>query len=771
MDKTRGEAVGTFAALAYEAALRFGRQAKTWAWAGRRFEALVQNSTDVIAVVGADGVIDYVSPSIERITGRRPEERIGRGAFDLIHPEDVERARDDFADLLRRPGGTGTGEFRIRHADGDFRRVEVVAANRLDEPEVGGVVINYRDVTGRQQAEKDRFRLAAIVESSEDAITSGDLEGRITSWNPGAERLYGRPAREALGRPIREMMMPLDPGVIAENIARVRRGETVGPFDAVHRHNSGSALAVSITLSPIRGPGGGVTGVAAVTRDVGKSREAERALRASEERFRTAFEDAPLGVALADLKGRFQRANRVLCEMLGYTEKELLSMTSADITHPKDLHKSALREGKIVDAAAEIQMREKRYVRKDGRTVWTLSSISLVCDAGGDPSHFVALYQDITGRKSAEGRLEEAERRYRLLVEKVPAVVYLDGVDAGNSAIYRSSHVREVLGYDPEEFLRDPGFWRRLLHPDDRERVLAENGRANRTGEPYKAEYRVFHKDGSVVWLRDEAVLIRDADGRPVHWQGVFMDITERRSAEEETKEAKRRLEELAVLKADFTAMVAHELDTPLAVIRGYADMISTGALDAAGRDRALARIQSETDVLNALVDDVRAVARVERQDFVVDLQPVRVDELLGDAAAFAGSLPGDRELVVHDLVAGAVRADRHRIGQVLRNLLSNASKYSPDGAPIKLRAIPGERPGHVRFEVSDRGDGIPPEDAARIFEKFGRGRGVGNRPGLGLGLYLSRRILQAHGKELKLSPTPGGGSVFGFELEGGVSR
>jgi signal transduction histidine kinase len=116
------------------------------------------------------------------------------------------------------------------------------------------------------------------------------------------------------------------------------------------------------------------------------------------------------------------------------------------------------------------------------------------------------------------------------------------------------------------------------------------------------------------------------------------------------------------------------------------------------------------------------------------------------------------------------VVADPYRIGQVLRNLLANAAKYSPEGVPIELRTAPGAAPGHVRIEVADRGAGIHPEDAARIFEKFGRGRdGDGKKvAGTGLGLYLSRRILQSHGSELTLDPEPGGGSVFGFELRAG---
>jgi two-component system phosphate regulon sensor histidine kinase PhoR len=213
--------------------------------------------------------------------------------------------------------------------------------------------------------------------------------------------------------------------------------------------------------------------------------------------------------------------------------------------------------------------------------------------------------------------------------------------------------------------------------------------------------------------------------------------------------------------------MVAHELDTPLAVIRGYADMLATGELDPGEQARALDRVQAETDLLEALVSDVRAAAAVEREDFAIEPRRVEIWALLKDAAAFVETLPGGHRLTVEAGADGQVWADPHRIGQVLRNLLSNAAKYSPEGAPIGLRTAPG-RQGRVRIEVADRGAGIHPDDAARIFEKFGRGRDRTGKKvaGVGLGLYLSRRILQAHGSELTLDAEPGGGSVFGFELE-----
>jgi len=235
-------------------------------------------------------------------------------------------------------------------------------------------------------------------------------------------------------------------------------------------------------------------------------------------------------------------------------------------------------------------------------------------------------------------------------------------------------------------------------------------------------------------------------------------------------RERVRRLDELNALRSDFSAMIAHELDTPIASVRKLNEMLSAQGEDHGVRDYATTATERELDALTNLVRDVRTVAAVEREDFEIEAHPLPLKELLDAAEMYASTLPGHHpvEVMVRgDLGVGErVLADPERIGQVLRNLLSNAAKYSPAGTPIELRVIGKEE--QVRLEVADHGQGIHPDDATRIFEKFGRGRdreGHRERPGVGLGLYLSRRIIRGHGSELTVQTRPGEGSVFGFEL------
>ena len=234
-------------------------------------------------------------------------------------------------------------------------------------------------------------------------------------------------------------------------------------------------------------------------------------------------------------------------------------------------------------------------------------------------------------------------------------------------------------------------------------------------------------------------------------------------------QERARRLKELNAMRSDFSAMVAHELETPIAAVRKLNEMVSVEGREPAVRDYATAATERELDALTILVRDVRAVSEVEREGFEIEARRLGLEELLSDAQTYAGSLPVDhpvRLIRQGDIPAGScVLADPERIGQVLRNLLANAAKYSPEGAPIELRVLGKE--GRVGIEVADNGRGIHPDDVPRIFEKFGRGhdRDSRNMPGVGLGLYLSQRIVRGHGSELTVQTKQGEGSVFGFDL------
>lgn len=223
---------------------------------------------------------------------------------------------------------------------------------------------------------------------------------------------------------------------------------------------------------------------------------------------------------------------------------------------------------------------------------------------------------------------------------------------------------------------------------------------------------------------------------------------------------------ELNAMKTTFERMIAHELGSPVAALRRYTDILQHPDLKPEIREKALQAMRNESAILATLIADVHTAANLEREDFAFRPAPVSLRAILEDAILYGQTIAGGHPLQVASLDRPVtVWADRERIGQVLRNLLNNAVKYSPPGAGIELRAV--GRPGHVRLEVADQGRGIERGDADRIFEKFERGRDQrgGTVPGFGLGLYISRRLVAAHGTRLTVVSAPGAGAVFGFDL------
>ncbi len=364
------------------------------------------------------------------------------------------------------------------------------------------------------------------------------------------------------------------------------------------------------------------------------------------------------------------------------------------------------------------------------------------------------MFESTNKRRHVEEELHESVLRLRTVVAHMPVVLF--ALDRYGVFTLAEGKDLETLGLKPNAVVGLSAFEVYRDMPQ-----ILEDVRRALAGE----EFSVTTDVASLRFETQYSPLLGE-DRELTGVVGVATNVTERKRAEEELREANRRLNELAVLKADFTAMVAHELSSPLAAIRGLTDMLATGALRPAEQAEVLAAIGSEVDLLQALVADVQIAAAVERDDFAVQFQPVPVAPLLEEAAAYARTLPGAHPVTVSQVSPALLRADPERIAQVLRNLLSNAAKYSPDGAPIEVRAR--QAGGRVRIEVEDRGYGIEPADLIRIFEKFGRGRDRTGRkvPGVGLGLYLSRRIVQAHGGDLTVASTPGVGSVFAFELE-----
>ncbi len=267
-------------------------------------------------------------------------------------------------------------------------------------------------------------------------------------------------------------------------------------------------------------------------------------VRYSEERYRALTQNSSDLVTVMETSGVVRYQSPAIQRMLGYSSEELLRKNAFDYVHPDDLQRVKLAYEESLKDPGLHPSAEYRFRHKDGSWRWLESvGTNLIREPG--VGGYVVNSRDITRRKEAEDRLREAEKRYRMLVERIPAITYIQEIRRNCATVYVSPQVMDIMGYTPEECTSTPDFWIRILHPDDREAVVAEDRRTNETEEPFVMEYRRFAKDGRLVWIRDEATLVRNEAGEPIYWLGVQMDITERKRAETRLGDAQQRFRTL----------------------------------------------------------------------------------------------------------------------------------------------------------------------------------------------------------------------------------
>jgi PAS domain S-box-containing protein len=363
-----------------------------------------------------------------------------------------------------------------------------------------------------------------------------------------------------------------------------------------------------------------------------------------------------------------------------------------------------------------------------------------------------------------------AEDTFRPLVEQLLGAVYVEDVDA-KTGWYFSPQIEQVTSYTADEWSSDPDFFARVLHPEDRDWVLAATARAHVTGEPIRLEYRLIAKEGRVVWIQDDAALARDAEGNPRYFQGLLTDITARRelTAErddllERLREQNERLLDVDRIKDELLATVSHELRTPLTSILGYLELVLDDAATLTeDQARHLEVIGRNAERLLALVSDLLFVAHVQAGNIEIEHDLVPLADVVDHSVLAAQPLAARRDidLTLRSSAGVAVLGDAHRLGQVVDNLLSNAVKFTPAGGAVTVRL--STEYGRAVIEVADTGPGMSTDDLDALFVRFFRTEAAKKSavPGTGLGLSIVKAIVEAHGGEIAVDTAEGEGTAF----------
>jgi two-component system, cell cycle sensor histidine kinase and response regulator CckA len=866
------------------------------------YRLLFEHVDDMVCTLDLEGRLTSVNRAGERLTGYGSDELVGTFAVELIAPELRARAVQQFQDRLSSDSDAPHDESVLVTREGRRVPIQVTSTLCRSDGRPATVLGLVQDLTERKRAEHDldrsEARFQALLEAAPDGIVIADPAGRIILVNAQTEELFGYERGELIGQPVETLL----PAAVrnahrdhrAAYLAEAQVRQMGAGLELAGRRKDGSEFPVDISLSPLR-TDDGVLAVAAV-RDISDRRRAEEALRQSEERFRSAFAFAAIGMALVAPDGTFLQVNDSLCDLVGYSADELLTKTFQDITHPEDLEADLEFAGRLLAGEVRSYQMEKRYVRKAGDVVWALLSVSLLRSRDGRPLYFISqiqditerkrgeeaiarsearlaeaqklarigswewhiredrivwtdeLYrifgptpgsgeltygtylacihpedrpgvestvaqaraagdsyvheyrvvhpdgttrwvhgrgeielgedgpvsmrgtaQDITERKEAEERLAAAERRYRAVVEQLPLVTYIRPVDMSQPNIYVSPQVEPMLGYPAEDWQTHPDLLAEIVHPDDRERVLAEAARVRGGGEPFRGEYRLFARDGHVVWVQDETYVVPGERGEPCV-QGYLLDITERKLAEEERNRLRDELHHAQKLEAigRLAGGVAHDFNNMLTAIKGYSELLLDG-LDPSSPLRADAeQIRRTAEQASSLPKQLLAFSRKQTSPpKLVDLNDVLsaagglLERLVGETIDFAA---------IPEATSAGVLANPGQVEQVLLNLVVNARDAMPAGGALTIRtrnatvteteADDGAAAGaYVVVSVTDTGQGMDAETTSRAFEPFFTTKGPGK--GSGLGLATVYGIVSQNGGFVRVDSEPGRGTVL----------
>jgi len=715
--------------------------------------------------VSADRLI--WSDELYRIFGLEPQSvnvSLAEGIA-YVHPDD----RASITALMKRAVRDGEPyvmDMRVVRPDGETITIESRGAPQLDE---NGVVVRVRgtaqDITTRKQMGQARAHLAAIVQSSDLAIIGKTLDGIITTWNGGAERLYGYTAAEVVGQPM-ALLAPTDlTSEVTAILDRIGHGERVQQYETMGIRKDGTQVDVSTSIFPIRDETGGITGAASITRDITsrlREEETQRTLTAL-----VAHSSDLIGYSSLDGQVRFfnpagRRLHGIPTDFdLDAEPIQVERLFSQDsLAQMETVLPSLLRGESWTGEINLVHLPTGQFVPCEA------TAFMIPAPQSGEPMYLAAAARDLSARNRAADALKQSEERFRLLVDNIREVLWMTDLTKGEIA-YISPGYEAIWGRTCESLYAQPREWIDAIHPDDRERVL--QAALRQAKGTYDESYRIVRPDGTIRWIRDVAFPVRDESGTVTLIVGVAEDITERRQLEEQFRQA-QKMEAIGVLAGG----VAHDFNNLLTAIIGFTEIV----LDRLSSDDAsrpmLQEVVGAADRAAALTKQLLLFSRQDVQQLqILDLNEVVTNlekllrRIIGEDVDLASSLEAD---------LGRVEADRGQIEQIIMNLVVNARDAMPKGGRLTISTANVEREGapdedppdllpreYVMLEVSDTGVGIDPATQARIFEPFFTTKDKGK--GTGLGLATAYGIVkQSHG-DIEVYSEPAIGTTFKIYL------
>jgi PAS domain S-box-containing protein len=667
-----------------------------------------------------------------------------------VHPLDRDRVRVAMVKALRERAGYSV-ECRITRADGAERIIQVHADIVLDEKTEKPLrfVGTVQDITEQKHAKAKLAHLASIVESSDDSITSVSLDGTISSWNKGAERIYGYSASEIIGRRISSLAPPDRPDEIPRILERLRRGERIRAFETVRIRKDGQPIDVSLTISPVMDRSGKIVETAAISRDITAHKQEEELSR----RLAQVVDSATELISTGDREGRITFMNQAFLRAVGWSEQEIIGKHFRDVVlspnNSPDL-RERIRAGIFEQGGWKG---ECLHCHKDGTDFPVYLSVGQLKDSAGRVIGNVGIVRDLTESKRAEERFYKA---FHLNPEPITIATVSEGryLDVNESFLRITGYQRdEVIGRTSLEVK----FWEQ---PADRARLielLEEQGSVRDLEITFRAKF-----DEQRIALDSADIIEVDGQKSVI---AILKDITERKALEKQL----RQLQKMEAV-GQLSGGIAHDFNNLLGVILGYSELLEEGL----GRNAKLRKTAQEIKKAGLRAASLtRQLLAFSRQQL---LEPtvLNLNTVVADTEKMLRRLIGEHIDITSRLASdlGQVKADQGQIEEVIMNLAVNARDAMPGGGKLILETrnvaldeeyalfhpptVPGR---YVELVMTDTGVGMDAQTQSHIFEPFFTTKELGK--GTGLGLATVYGVVKQSGGYVWVYSEPGLGSTF----------
>jgi PAS domain S-box-containing protein len=718
-----------------------------------RYRSLVNNVQLGIlrSTPGPPGRILEVNPALEEITGYARDELLAMDMEKLYaHVAERRALMKELATVK----GSVARQLRWRKKDGS----EIVVLDKVitlrDE---AGNVLHFdaiiEDITERKQIaealRENEEKYRTLVETSIDMIFMLDPHGKFMFANKEWERRTGYAIKDILGKDGFTLIHPDDISNARQSFSEVLKGHTAENLELRSKTKSGSYLDILMSAAPLTDSSGNVTAIIGTAMDITERKQAE-------EKHQAIIKTAVDGFWIADLAGRFLEVNDSYCEMVGYTQEELLKMSIPDIEAVETNQDVAQRIKKIAERGYDRF--ETRHKRKDGRIIDVEVSVNYLDAGEGQMYVFV---RDITERKQAEEELKESREKLQRMFESVTDginVSDLNGIitETNQKAVemYGANSTAEIIGKNALEFIA----------PRDRSRAMANLEKTLKEGEIKNLEYTLLRIDGTEYPGELSASVLRDGYGNPVGFIAITRDITERKRAEEE----RRSIEQKAYIASRLASIgelasgIAHEINNPLTAILGYSQSLLRKDVPEDTR-RKLEIIRDGTERVADIVGRLLAFSRQRKPE----RSYVNINEVVESTLALqAYELQTANIKVTTKLTTELpyTMADAGQMQEVFLNIIINAEtemKLAHGGGQLLIKSEVAD--DTIRVSFKDDGPGIAKGNLGRIFEPFFTTRAVGE--GTGLGLSLCHGIVLGHKGRIYAKSRLGEGATFIVEL------